>query len=416
MKNEGGKKKDITSGISPSKKDVVTPDKTSQKLNESTVTMAPDGLYPMPIPSSFNTFQIDSARRMHMLTVKSRTPLKFRQANFGSNDTKAGPWDSHDQGRSLKAKSEKKSELRSKDSDVQVQVQVPAMGCHDQNCQNPRCAHCGAVIIPAPAATFPFKDTPSISINDWQIYTARKPILTKEEIENFESILGVPVPEMIFGNNKVELLNTNKNLHICFNSLDALRTVSIDSKDIPKVSYANEWFKSRAKAHHSDDDVIMEIIKPYDWTYTTHYRGTDLKVPEGGFVHDDSYAIPHDKLTKHSPILFFDDMTLFEDELGDNGISTLNIKIRVMHDCMLVLQRSFVRVDNVLVRIHDTRLYVDFEENLVVREFKRQQQDYDKLLSLASNHSDPKGLLRDMQWCSMRLPVVDVRREYAKLS
>ena len=411
VKANNAEKDEASSGPTFSSHDVINHE---NQPSRKAITKAPDGLYPKPIASSFNTFQIDAARRMHMLTINSRMPPRFKTPNSDPRDTKAGQSRHFHDEKSSESRSPDKNEQSTTDKDVQVQV--PAMGCDDQNCQNPRCAHCGAVIIPAPAATFPFKDTPSISINDWEIYTARKPILTKEEIEHFESILGVPVPEMIFGNNKVEVLNSNKNLHICFNSLDALRTVSVDNKDILKVSYADEWFKSRAKAHHNDDDVLMEIIKPYDWTYTTHYFGTDLTVPEGGFVHDDSYTIPHDKLTKHNPILFFNDMTLFEDELGDNGISTLNIKIRVMHDCMLVLQRSFVRVDNVLVRIHDTRLYVDFEENLVVREFKRQQQDYDKLLNLAAGHSDPKKLLRDMQWCSMRLPVVDVRREYAKLS
>lgn len=368
--------------------------------------MAPRGEYPEPIHSSFNAWQIDSARRMHQLTVRSRIPTRFQK-----NGDVTDPRHTVEPAK-FPSMPSKTPENACHHTDG---VEVPAKDFKG-SCRNPRCEHCGAVIIPAPSAIFPLKDTPSISINDWQVFTARNPILDASEIENFESILGLPVPEMIFGNNKVEIRNESKGFHLCFNSLDALKTVSNDPKDIPKVSYANEWFKSRAEKHHNDDDVMMEVFKPFDWTYTTKYKGTELVIPESGFIRDDSMEIPHQKLMKRSPILFFDNMTLFEDELGDNGLSTLNIKVRVMHDCMLILQRLFVRIDNVLVRIHDTRLYVDFEQNLVVREFKRQQEDYDKLLNQARGSSDPRKMLRDLQWCSLRIPVVDVEREYLPLN
>lgn len=64
---------------------------------------------------------------------------------------------------------------------------------------------------------------------------------------------------------------------------------------------------------------------------------------------------------KAEPILFFDDLILYEDELGDNGSSMLNVKVRVMPTGLLVLQRFFLRVDNVVFRMFDTRMYIGFQ-------------------------------------------------------
>ena len=65
------------------------------------------------------------------------------------------------------------------------------------------------------------------------------------------------------------------------------------------------------------------------------------------------------------PILFYDEIILYQDDLDDCGESTLDIKIRVMPDCWFVLKRLFIRVDDVKVRIRDCRLFHKFGEPLV---------------------------------------------------
>ncbi|EEC45179.1 predicted protein, partial [Phaeodactylum tricornutum CCAP 1055/1] len=60
------------------------------------------------------------------------------------------------------------------------------------------------------------------------------------------------------------------------------------------------------------------------------------------------------------PILFFDEIILFEDDLHDNGQVEFSVKLRVMPSCAYVLARLWLRVDNVVVRIRETRLLVDF--------------------------------------------------------
>jgi len=71
-------------------------------------------------------------------------------------------------------------------------------------------------------------------------------------------------------------------------------------------------------------------------------------------------TLPTELLLLPDPILLFDNLVLYEDELADNGISLYSIKIRVMPHRLLLLARFFLRLDNVLFRIRDTRVYIDF--------------------------------------------------------
>lgn len=289
-------------------------------------------------------------------------------------------------------------------------VQVPAKD-HEGECTNPQCAHCGLVIIPLPKATFPFREKPSITVNDWSIYTMKGPILLSNELDHLNSSrFEFPLPEMIFGNNSVRIVNDKTQTVIEFNTLDALDSLN-DTSDF-KVSYHKEWLSTRPKAANasssSDNEqgsVLsdLESVKPYDWTYSTNYRGSVI----GGEFEKTTDKIPLEKLLRPDPILFFDESILFEDELGDNGISMLSTKVRVMHSCLLLLCRFYLRVDDVAFRVRDTRVYVDFDTNEVLREYKTQELGYSELLKKSNTRSsDPKKLLRDSNWVSQNTPVI----------
>jgi type 2A phosphatase activator TIP41 len=60
------------------------------------------------------------------------------------------------------------------------------------------------------------------------------------------------------------------------------------------------------------------------------------------------------------PILFFDEVVMYEDDLHDNGQVSLTAKIRVMPSCAYVLSRLYCRVDEVVVRCRESRVLVDF--------------------------------------------------------
>lgn len=89
--------------------------------------------------------------------------------------------------------------------------------------------------------------------------------------------------------------------------------------------------------------------------------------------------MPLDKLRRPDPILFFDEVDLYEDELGDNGMSLLSIKVRVMPERMLLLSRFFLRLDDVIFRVRDTRLYIEFATGQVGLDYSVMESPYSRL-------------------------------------
>ena len=71
---------------------------------------------------------------------------------------------------------------------------------------------------------------------------------------------------------------------------------------------------------------------------------------------------------------------LFEDELGDKGYSKSYVRYRVMKDCYFTLLRSYTRIDHVMVRIMDTRIYCPLEgECEIIRDFTLRESTYQQL-------------------------------------
>ena len=154
------------------------------------------------------------------------------------------------------------------------------------------------------------------------------------------SRLSIPLPEITFGNNLVSLRKTggqNKGKgrehipSIIFNGLDALAQVDTTGEDTIKVAYADEWAKSRntTSSANGEGEYEIETVKNFDWTYSSTYPGTTT---EGSMLFKEADVrhpgIPLAKLARQDePILFYDDVVLFEDELHDNGIANLSVKI-----------------------------------------------------------------------------------------
>ena len=122
---------------------------------------------------------------------------------------------------------------------------------------------------------------------------------------------------------------------------------------------------------------ITEVVKPFDWSYTTDYKGTLLS--RSHRFKDATKAIPLELLKRPDPIIFFDEVMLYEDEMADNGITMLSCKIRVMPKRLLLLCRFFMRLDNVLFRIRDTRVYVEFGTGEVIREYIAKEEGYESV-------------------------------------
>jgi len=253
----------------------------------------------------------------------------------------------------------------------------------------------------------------TININDWTITAWTHPISNALELDAIQASVGFPLPEMTFGNNILELEHKPSGWKYEFTALDALKEVKCgpleDGDGGVKVGYADAWLKSRTDPTSNIPLPVTSPTKPYDWTYTTTYGG-HLSVPsdkwswEPADPENGSHCIPMDELTRPDPILFYAEIPLFEDELHDNGSSDFLIRIRVMPTCIFILSRLTLRVDNVLFRTHDTRIYHSFSSPLpfIFRESSGWEAPYDRV-SKQLPMKDDRTPLTDPTWVAQIL-------------
>jgi hypothetical protein len=169
-----------------------------------------------------------------------------------------------------------------------------------------------------------------------------------------------------------------------------------------QVSAASKW---TAKSYEGlVEGGLKQIDFNFDWTYTTLYKGDVLEPPAGSDASPDASAaaspplrpagpdrvqptsdeINVSLLTRPDPILWYDTIPLFEDELHDNGIALLSARVRVMEGCFLVLLQFFLRVDEQLMRVYDTRIFHQFGTDHCIREQTRKEDTFDALAKVRS--------------------------------
>lgn len=84
---------------------------------------------------------------------------------------------------------------------------------------------------------------------------------------------------------------------------------------------SKEWTWDCSSRHQD----VKDVVKPYDWTYTTAYRGT---LNDKAVFHEaEEPSIDVARLRKQEPILFYDENILYEDELADNGTTMLSVRL-----------------------------------------------------------------------------------------
>ncbi|BEJ03437.1 hypothetical protein CcaverHIS641_0106120 [Cutaneotrichosporon cavernicola] len=178
-------------------------------------------------------------------------------------------------------------------------------------------------------------------IGNWTIRSVKTAILNGKEIDAVEKELCLPLPEMTFGNNGLDLMHQ-------------------------------------------------------------------------GFEPSETARIPMQLLARQDPvldrILFYEDVGLFHDELHDHGESIMNVRLRVMPHSLFLLSRLFVRVDNVLFRIFDVRMYHAFESDEVVRECTGLEGDYDEVKKYLEKPSE-LAPLTDPNWVYGVLQKIAAKRD-----
>lgn len=285
-----------------------------------------------------------------------------------------------------------------------------------------------ATSTPSPEVTLAAATTTHVQ-GRFRITTRKLPISKAGAIDAMVESLGIPnVPEMIFGDNVVVLEHVPSGWRIEFAAVPALDLVDKTGRQgLLQVAYAGDWRGVRERqmgASFGDAEVggqqtngstaerpttvqangtgrggaattaatsgsnsfglgfeVHGIVKPYDWSYSTTYCGDEV-VPQGSgrsLQPSTTAEIPIELLKRRDPILFFDEVMLYESELDDNGISVLSVKVRVHERRMLLLCRLFMRLDGVVLRVRDTRVYVDFETDEVIREYTSREDRFENV-------------------------------------
>ncbi|KAM9302042.1 TIP41-like protein [Gastrophryne carolinensis] len=231
------------------------------------------------------------------------------------------------------------------------------------------------------------------SFGPWKLKAIKTHIMKSADVEKLAEEMHMPcLPEMMFGENILRIEHSS-GFGIEFNAKDALKRVN-NNQGAVKVACAEEWQESRSDNEHS-----KEIVKPYDWTYTTDYKGTLLGGDMALKVVPTTERINTEKLKAREQIKFFEEVLLFEDELHDHGVSSLSVKIRVMPSSFFLLLRFFLRVDGVLIRMNDTRLYHECDKTYMLREFTSRESKVSNLSHV------PPPLYTEPNEISQYLPV-----------
>jgi type 2A phosphatase activator TIP41 len=264
---------------------------------------------------------------------------------------------------------------------------------------------------------------------NWQFFYNNDKMYTTKELDMvLDRVKVTNVPEMFYGHNRFYFINPAFDFIYEINPLQMIDLVSYLQRkaalDLNNIYYEPNVIKVRnheiwKNVKVERDDII--IAEPtMDWTYSSCYMGKIGKLRDSKFFDIDKFnidlftfyepkvvptdeAIPLHRLGPDNPLEKYIEINLFEDELGDNGHSHGNFRFRTMNDCFFGLLRSYVRVDHVIVRIIDTRIFHSYGENYILRDFIVKEASYDELKI--------KGFKFSSEW-SLSLYQSDVVSQY----
>ncbi len=216
---------------------------------------------------------------------------------------------------------------------------------------------------------------------------------------------------------------TSTDFSLSYNSKDALSSWSEQHSNartkqqplqIIQVPYAKDWVErsrpsnlnpTKEVIERKDNDTIDDVDeqsvtideslahRAWDWTFSSDYCGTVTSASasastgssepyiismhnlETSTVFDETFLADKNIFESTSsgidfnmlrsrdlPILFYDEILLYQDDLEDCGEVMFDAKLRVMPSCWFLMARMFLRIDGVIVRIRESRYYHAFGE------------------------------------------------------
>jgi len=250
----------------------------------------------------------------------------------------------------------------------------------------------------------------------WDVTCATTGIATRARCESMMLALGAKsFPEMVY-DSALTLKHEDSGVTLTFDAERALGAMVEAKGRGVKVAHAETWTRAHAerfgdvdqRAIAEDDSSAneergekvrasassagwhsRETTESYDWTFTTPYGGTASADERTGKPcptwEPTTRRIDRDMLTERDPIRLYDEITLYESELDDNGVAHLGVKVRVMPKCWYVLLRFWLRVDGVCLRLRETRFFCDITRRdelgavIIVRETTSREETWAEL-------------------------------------
>ena len=210
-------------------------------------------------------------------------------------------------------------------------------------------------------------------------------ILIKNKEEN--GLYISHLPEIFCGFNRLFLINESQNFCYEFNPLQMLSLTNNNVRQKLLKEKEIYYIPTQAKSQYSKtDDTKNEM----DWSFSSPYMGhiTSInncimnkyypKINETKKFRTEKSNMIFPEI-KVENVLNYNQVQFFEDELGDIGLSEGKIGFGVMDQCFLGLMRCYLRVDNMLVRNIDTKIYHKFGEKYIIRNFSVKEKTYDEL-------------------------------------
>ena len=249
----------------------------------------------------------------------------------------------------------------------------------------------------------------NISASDWSFHSSKSRMFSGKDHDNIEPlVVSGKLPDIFWGFSSFYFVfpaadfvyEINPLSMINFTSFETRdKTLVADTDEIPvseisyyvpteiKVQFAKQW--AELKVENADIENVKFLG---DWSFSSAYMGrpanfTDSpfknQVSTGSFTIEkaDKEQLPLSRLGPDNQILDFVQVELYEDELDDSGHVHGNFRFRLMKDCFLGLLRCYLRVDNVRVRILETRFSHVFGENYMLREFTVKENSYEELIT-----------------------------------
>lgn len=221
------------------------------------------------------------------------------------------------------------------------------------------------------------KDTTisTFSYSGWDITCIDGPVGTTSELETLCTQLNIttPIPEMTFVKNSLLLHHKKTGYQLYFSTKDAI----------------NDWYTLQKEEYLARNEQVSPLA--YDWTFskgkydgqstnTLNKNAVDTtnenmdKNDKRNDIHVNNIENTHTFVTnayipidllldRSAPILYFTSLPFYADDLHDKGIIEVNIKLRIMPKVFLILLRTFLRLDDGIVRMRDVRYWAYLDNN-----------------------------------------------------